>query len=160
MMTMKKKKSILKRRKNRREREREKQCIYYRHDWFSIWYKSSILTLTVFIEEISICKIKCILRRRLSSIIITNLFKGLQNDLTKNEFYFSLSFFFILKKTNPFHSFREKTRSLLVNVFRTRRSNVALGSNEVRQTIFIFLFLYSLYRRTWLVNNLVSQLLI
>ncbi|CAF1643358.1 unnamed protein product, partial [Adineta ricciae] len=29
-----------------------------------------------------------------------------------------------------FKSRREKTRSLLVNVFRTRRSNITLGSNE------------------------------
>lgn len=50
------------------------------------------------------------------------------------DFFFSVSFrnqlefFFVLFS---FRSPREKSRGLLVNVFRTRRSNVALNSNEV-----------------------------
>lgn len=49
------------------------------------------------------------------------------------------------QKRNPFFFFflREKTRSLLVNVFRTRRSNVALGSTEVLKRNFYFSLRFS-----------------
>ena len=74
-----------------------------------------------------------------------------------------------------FASCREKTRSLLVNVFRTRRSNAALGSNEVCEKFFVVFFFFFfcdfflsspvpfdsdtvfIDRQTWSVNNLVSR---
>jgi hypothetical protein len=47
-------------------------------------------------------------------------------DLKKRRFAKIRKIFLIY-----FLFYREKTRSLLVNVFRTRRSNVGLSSNEV-----------------------------
>ncbi len=78
--------------------------------------------------------------------IIDNRYE-LMTDIKIRRFAFSkrkkfLSFFFFVLKKTFFFLSREKTRSLLVNVFRTRRSNIALSSNEVCE-IFLFLFFVS-----------------
>ena len=61
----------------------------------------------------------------------------------KKEFLFCFVFLFFKQKNIRFFFFffREKTRSLLVNVFRTRRSNATLGLNEVNKFFVSFFVL-------------------
>jgi hypothetical protein len=105
-----------------------------------------------------ICKILCGIQRRLSLIIVMRSWQILEHEGLRKDFSIKSHFSFGFLIT--FFFSREKTRSLLVNVFRTRRSNIPLGSNEVDWFLIISIFIFcALNRQTWLVNNLVFRLL-